>query len=136
MFEISHPPAKHGEILPDKNNLEIAQMTDKEPIEMTVHVPLNAQPGKTWVDCFYKPTEHAGSFPPQKVKITGNSMEFRTAETEMRNDLSWTYKYIDQANAAYKKAIAAQTQNQATQFEKEGKLQQKRLKLTEELRKV
>lgn len=136
MFEINHPPATHGDILADKDNVDISQMTDKEPVEMTVRVPLKAQPSKTWIDCFYKPTEHAGSFPPQKVKITGNSMEFRTAETEMKNDLSWTYKYIDQANVAFKKAIAAQAQNRATQTEKEGKLQQKRLKLTEELRKV
>ncbi len=137
IYEMKPGPMTHGDVVALREEVKIIQITEREPIEVTVHVPLNLQPDNTWKECFKHPTTHAGvSFPATKVKIMGNVMEFRTGELEAPNDLSWTYKYIDQANECYKKKIAEQSKKQTTQAEKEAKAQEKMRELTEKLRKI
>jgi hypothetical protein len=137
VYRAVHQTSSHGDVVAIRKEVTTTQVTDREPIEVTVHVPLNLQPDNTWKECFKNPTTHAGvSFPATKVMIMGNVMEFRTGELEAPNDLSWTYKYIDQGNECYKKKIAEQSKKQNAQAEKEAKAQEKMRELTEKLRKI
>jgi hypothetical protein len=98
-----------------------------------VHLIINTQPSKEWIEFFNAPSTR-WSFPvPQNYQINGTIIVFTSEESEFQNMIEILKKYIDQANMQYamhiKEVEAAELRRQEHEAENTAMEQQAKKKL-------
>jgi hypothetical protein len=79
-----------------------AEVVSKNGEDLWVHIQLNAAPNLEWLQCFKDPIsyETRKSHPSNARFTSADAFDFESTMSELKNDIKWVDKYLEQANAA------------------------------------
>lgn len=126
----------HSDVSAIKKGILVKKMSQREPIMVEIEIPLSLHPDSNWIDSFKNLSETVPGFHPKAVIFSGDKMSFTAEERFVQDNVGQIHKYIAQTNESYKKRMAEMGKRQATEAERQTKLQQKMSDLTEKLRKL
>jgi hypothetical protein len=101
----------------------------------TVEITLNGNPDLTWEDCFkhsieFKPNEAH----PSRALVVMNKITFQSSESNVKTNVEWMDKYIQQANNCYNRKKSEQLAFQNKALEQERKRQEEIDRINESLK--
>jgi hypothetical protein len=79
-----------------------AEVVSKNGEDLWVHIQLSAAPNLEWLQCFRDPIsyETSKSHPSNARFTSADALDFESTMCELKNDIKWMDKYLEQANAA------------------------------------
>jgi len=94
------------------NKCEFKRVGDVEAITktgdyITLQISLDGSPDSEWVICFKQPREHKPNH-VASMRVIGDKIQISSHIAQVKETIEWVEKYIQYANEAYKKIIAAQ----------------------------
>lgn len=70
---------------------------------LTVKITLDGEPCSDWIECFKHPSTFIpNEAEPSKASVIGNCITFKSFRPNVRTNVQWMDKYIEQANECYK----------------------------------
>ena len=102
---------------------------------LTVKITLDGEPSSDWIECF----KHPSTFIPDeahpfKASVIGNCITFTSFRTNVRTNVLWMDKYIQQANERYKTMSAMYIAEEKSQREREQTEKEELDKINESLK--
>ena len=92
---------------------------------LTVKITLDGEPSSDWIECFKNPASFIpDEAHPAKASVIGNCITFTSFRGNIRTNVLWMDKYVQQANECYK--------TMDTMYVAEEKSQRKRKKAEQE----
>lgn len=81
-----------------------AEVVSKNDEDLWVHIQLSAAPNLEWLQCFREPISYQPSKAhPSNARFTSpDTLDFESTTGELKNDIKWMDKYLEQANVACK----------------------------------
>jgi len=87
---------------------------------LTIEITLDGEPNLDWIECFKHPSTFIpDEAHPSKASIVGNRITFTSFRTNVRTNVLWMDKYIQQANECYKTMNAMRVAQEKSQRERE-----------------
>ena len=79
-----------------------AEVVSKNGEDLWVHIQLSAAPNLEWLQCFRDPISYqpSKSHPSNARFASADTLDFESTMGELKNDIKWVDKYLEQANAA------------------------------------
>ena len=79
-----------------------AEVVSKNGEDLWVHIQLSAAPNLEWLQCFKEPISYqpTKSHPSNARFTSADTLDFESTMGELKNDIKWMDKYLEQANAA------------------------------------
>lgn len=79
-----------------------AEVVSKNGEDLWVHIQLSAAPNLEWLQCFRDPISYqpSKSHPSNARFTSADTLDFESTMGELKNDIKWMDKYLEQANAA------------------------------------
>ena len=70
---------------------------------LTIEITLDGEPDSDWIECFKNPSTFIpDEAHPFKASVIGNRITFTSFRNNVRTNVLWMDKYIQQANEVYK----------------------------------
>jgi len=70
---------------------------------LNVKITLDGDPSLDWVECFKNPATYIpDEAHPAKASVAGNTITFSSFRANVRTNVQWMDKYIQQANECYR----------------------------------
>ena len=102
---------------------------------LTVKITLDGEPCADWVECFRHPSTFVpDEAHPSKASVVGNCITFTSFRTNVRTNVLWMDKYIQQANECYKMMTAMHKAQEKSQREREQAEQEELDRINESLK--
>ena len=102
---------------------------------LIIEITLDGEPGVDWIECFKNPSHFIpDEAHPFKASVNGNRITFTSFRTNVRTNVLWMDKYIQQANECYKTMDAMYIATEKSQREKEQAEQEELDKINESLK--
>ncbi len=101
-----------------------AEVVSKNGDDLWVRIRLSATPNVEWLQCFREPISYQPSkaHPSNARFMSDNTLDFESTIGGLENDIKWTDKYLEQANAALRakktKEIADKKRKEELEAEK------------------
>lgn len=87
---------------------------------LNIEITLDGEPNSDWIECFKQPSTFIpDESHPSKASISGNRITFTSFRTNVRTNVLWMDKYIQQANECYKTMNAMHVAQEKSQRERE-----------------
>ena len=79
-----------------------AEVVSKNGEDLWVRIQLSAAPNLEWLQCFKDPISYqpSKSHPSNARFKSADTLDFESTMGELKNDIKWMDKYLEQANAA------------------------------------
>ena len=80
-----------------------AEVISKNGEDLWVHIQLSAAPDLEWLQCFREPISYqpSKSHPSNARFTSADALDFESTMGELKKDIKWMDKYLEEANAAY-----------------------------------
>jgi hypothetical protein len=105
------------------------------PDSFTVEITLNGNPNSTWQECFIQPTNYKpNEAHPSRANVFMNKITFCSLKSNIKTNVEWMDKYIQQANDCYNQKNVEQLAFQNKGFEQERKQQEELNRINESLK--
>ena len=80
-----------------------AEVVSKNGEDLWVHIQLSAAPDLEWLQCFRDPISYqtSKSHPSNARFTSADALDFESTMGELKKDIKWMDKYLEEANAAY-----------------------------------
>jgi hypothetical protein len=102
---------------------------------LIIEITLNGEPDVDWIECFKNPSHFIpDEAHPFKASVIGSRITFTSFRTNVRTNVLWMDKYIQQANECYKTMDAMYIATEKSQREKEQAEQEELDKINESLK--
>ncbi len=87
---------------------------------LTIEITLDGEPDADWIECFKNPgTYIPDEAHPFKASVSSNRIVFTSFRNNVRTNVLWMDKYIQQANELYKTMDAMYITEEKSQRERE-----------------
>jgi hypothetical protein len=102
---------------------------------LIIEITLDGEPDVDWIECFKNHiTIYSDEAHPFKASVNSNRITFTSFRTNVRINVLWMDKYIQQANECYKTMDAMYIATEKSQREKEQAEQEELYKINESLK--
>ncbi len=102
---------------------------------LTIEITLDGEPSLDWIECFKNPSTFIpDESHPSKASVIGNCITFKSFRTNVRTNVQWMDKYIQQANECYKTMDAIYIAEEKSQREREQAEKEELDKINESLK--
>ncbi|MGA2681619.1 MAG: hypothetical protein ABSF44_07455 [Candidatus Bathyarchaeia archaeon] len=102
---------------------------------LTIEITLDGEPDQDWIECFKNPaTFIPDEAHPFNASVIGNRITFTSFRTNVRTNVVWMDKYIQQANECYKTMDAMYTAEEKNRQKREQAEQEELDKINEMLK--
>ena len=102
---------------------------------LNVKITLDGEPSLDWIECFKHPSTFIpDEAEPSKASVSGNCITFKSFRTNVRTNVLWMDRYIQQANECYKTMRAVYRAQEKSQREREKAEKEELDKINESLK--